>query len=434
MPPIVGPAIYHATSEERSTPAQISPLLLLPAEIRDQILEYILLSPTGLIRLNWLERKPLNISVYQTKRERPNRYEILPTRAVGITGIRGPNDGIDPPARTCASTQLRPPSPLNRITNQIVASAGKEERVNSLRDLPLNLPGMRACAPHRQFDIQFARTVAPGMKHGRGGGSCLKFPQLKDMKARLRIDVSLVRVCWQLYNECMPILWGRNIVDLGLPKLVGNNYQGWDVSPRPHIQHIAISYGITRPPPNQYPEKSWILPLTELLKWKWCNSLKRVDLHIIPSGVYDIHSDYVASKKKMVLYSSNDHTIHCFEEELYDVWMKELRRAKTDEYLSFLDIKVIARTGYDKLGRSALLFRLGFVRTDPNLHFQEVSKALGREVWVDGSLCYDDGKEIKVPFPQYYEAKHLSHPLEASIGKYLDSIGEERDDLAKRWP
>lgn len=428
----VGPTTRHVTSEKSSTHAQISPLLLLPAEIRDQILEYILLSPTGLIRLNWLEKKPLNISIYQTKRERPNRYEILPTRAVGVTGVRGPNDGIDSPARTAASTQLR--SPLNHITNQAVESANQDERASSLRSSPLNLLGMRACAPQRQFDIQFARTVALAMKHGRGGSSYLRFPQLKDMKARLRIDVSLLRVCWQLYNECMPILWGRNIVDLGLPKLVRNNYQGWDVGPRPHIQHIAISYGIAHPPPNQYPEQPWILPLTELRKWEGYNNLKRVDLHIIPSGVYDVHSDYVASKRKMMLYSSNDHNVHCFEEELYEVWMKELRRASADEYLSALDIKVVARTGYDRLGRSALLFRLGFVRTDPNLHFQEVSRALGREVWVDGSLCYDDGKEIKVPFPQYYEAKSLSHPLEASIGKYLDSIGEERDELAKRWP
>jgi hypothetical protein len=336
-------------AEEHLKNRETSQFLLLPREIRDHILEYILLSPTGLVRLEWSNKKHL------------------------------------------------PDTPSHG----------------------------------GQFEIHCTRIVGARARiHGHGGGSALRFARLREIRGRTRIDLAPLFVSRQLYKECARIIWGLNIVDLGKPRLLGRCYRGWDVSPRPYIQHVAIEYSISRVPIERYPTSSWIIPLTELRKWGSYGSLKTVDLHIIANSVYRLHEDYIDRKKKMVLYDNNNEVY--FEEEIYEVWMKELRKVRADEYLSKLDIKVIANTGHNKLTRSVLLHHMYFAPFDPNLHFQELSTALGREVWVDGVLCYDDGKVLKVPFPQYYEAKqNLSMPLEVSIPLYLKSIGEKRDH---GWP
>lgn len=195
-----------------------------------------------------------------------------------------------------------------------------------------------------------------------------------------RIDLSLLRVCKQISEECGDAFWQNNTCYLSTSWANHRNlYLCWPEVTRSRIQHTILRFDIydyNKVYRFECPEFDTIPMLKD---WARNNSLKSVELCIIDDSLLPILN---------LLNSNHDFYLR------YLGWLKQGR-----EQLSRVQRKISA---YDEARFSPSRKHLRSLFARCELHpldiFLKINEAFGGELWVNGELCYKDGKMIKTPF------------------------------------
>jgi hypothetical protein len=226
------------------------------------------------------------------------------------------------------------------------------------------------------------------------------------------LDLSLLRVSKQLNRECKELLWGRNTfvyrpfevyrhTDSALEKGLG---------PLAGARHIAMHVDMTI---GNLDIEAVAGALEALGSWAKSGSLEEVIIIVVNERckpfqerdpVVETKMAYKASLEKVIRFRTgnsfeNPGGVHAPEQakECFQGYLSVFRDAR-DGCLADLKRKMIVNTNFGKLSSQGQHKYLRDAFMDPNELMMELNEAFGGELWVDGRLCFTDGKEIREAF------------------------------------
>ena len=226
------------------------------------------------------------------------------------------------------------------------------------------------------------------------------------------LELSLFRVSKQLNAECKELLWGRNTVVCN-PFEVQRHTDGLSgkvLGPLVSARHVAMHVDMTI---GGLHMEGIARALKVLGKWSKSGSLKEITLIVVnerrkPFRERDDKEEkflgYRASLERMIRYRTGTDDIiqaqQCFQGYL------SLFRDARDGCLADLRRKTVVNTNFDRLSSQDQRKYLREACMDPNCLMLELNEAFRGELWVDGTLSFKEGEQIRDAFQPSLDNGH----------------------------